>query len=131
MAEQQFDLFIGNPEAELVIQSQDINLAIDTQDVELAIENTEQQLVIENPIVELSIASNEPEPIHAVYEPWNKQGILSAFNAIKNDILTPTPTLQENDIINEQTLNLHKNALDAKLSKALGFIEYLVTEITR
>lgn len=129
--EQQIDLFIQDTESELSVTSQDINLQLDQVNVEFTTQTTETNIVIENPTYELNL-SEIPEPgTFDVYEPWNKQGILNAFNAIRDTLLTPTAPLNTWDEITEESLNRHKTVLDNKLTAAMGFLEFLVAELTK
>lgn len=126
---EQIDLFIQNPESELLVQSQDVALQIDAPQVELVTQAITQELSLENPVYELAIA--QPDTDYSVYEPWNKQGILQRFNATKTELLTPYPILYPHEEINEETLNRHAHITEQKINKALSFLEYLVSEITR
>ena len=127
---EQIDLFIQPSESELLVQTQDVALQIDAPQVELVTQAVNQELSLENPVYELAI----PQPDttgYQVYEPWDKQGILQRFNAVKNDLLNPYPILYPHEEINEETLNRHAQTTEQKITQALSFLEYLVSEITR
>jgi hypothetical protein len=128
---EQIELFISPAESELIIQTQDVMLQIDEQAIDLAIENVNQELVIENPIYEVVVSSAEPESSLEIYEPWDKQGILNAFNSIKNQMMQTTADLHVYEQITEESLNRHKNNIDAKLNTLLSFMSYLINEITK
>lgn len=129
--EQQIDLFIQETESDLSVTSQDINLQLDQITVEYSAAVTENELFIENPAYELALSA-VPEPGDMqIYEPWDKQGILNAFNAIKSALYQPTPVVNTYDEISEESLNRQKLALDNKLTLTMGFLEFLVGELTK